>query len=389
MSAFGLPFFASGVFLFLTIVGVVPMSNADEMPAWAWPLLILMAVAFTVVGGGLAFGRRWTIIDRAPRQVITQVGLLIPMRERIVSLDGYTAVRLGFEQGDSDTVDKFPVALASPSGATLPLHAFTDYTAARQCAKTVAVHLRLEIEDASTDHPVRLTASEADLSFQQRLRRDGSPQSEPVRPPNARSQVTRDLGELTIVIPARPMHPLTIATTLIPIAIVLGIGPPLSTFFRETNTPDPVGWIFLGFLALFFGILPVSTIVGSFLRSRRGATIVETSRERLQILERGVVRTRRVASFDADEILDVHYSSRESSTASARRAAEEQAFQAHPDAPRVVSPRVGRIITKLARFAQGKGVTIKTRRGITTFGQGLEDEEIRYLCAAVRRALGG
>ena len=389
MSVFGLPFFVAGVFLFLTMIGAVPISNADEMPAWGWPFMLLMAVAFTGVGGTLVFGRSWTTIDRAERQVIKQMGLLMPMHERIVRLDGYTVVRLGFEQGDSDTVDKFPVALKHPSGAVLPLCSCTDYAQARESAKAVAAHLRLEIEDASSDHPVRLTAGDVDTSFRQRLRREGAMHADPVRPPGARSQVTHDLGEVTLVIPSRPMHPLTIATTLIPIGIILAIGPPLSTFFKESNTPDPVGWAFLGFLALFFGVLPVSTIVGSFLRSRRGATIVEVTRERLRILERGIWRTRQIASFDTDDILDVDYSSRESSTASARRAAEEQAFAAHPDAPRVVSPRVDRIITKLARFARGKGVTLKTRTGITAFGQGLDDEEIRYLCSVVRRALAG
>jgi hypothetical protein len=387
MSVFGLPFFGAGVFLFLTMIGAVPVSNADEMPMWAWPFMVLMAVAFTAVGGGLAFGRSWTTIDRAQRQVIKHLGLLMPMHERIVPLDGYTVVTLGFEQGDSDSVDKFPVGLKHPAGSVLALCSFTDYAQARESAKAVAAHLQFEIEDASTDHPVRLTVSEADRSFRQRLRREATPHSEPVRPPGARSRVTRDLGEVTIVIPSRPMHPLTIATTLIPIAIILAIGPPLSTFFKESNTPDPVGWAFLGFLVLFFGVLPVSTIAGSFLRSRRGATIVEISRERLRILERGIWRTRQVASFDEDDILDVDYSSRESSSASARRAAEQQAFAAHPDATQVVSPRVDRIITKLARFAQSKGVTLKTRKGITTFGQGLGDEEIRYLCTVVRRAL--
>jgi hypothetical protein len=44
-------------------------------------------------------------------------------------------------------------------------------------------------------------------------------------------------------------------------------------------------------------------------------------------------------------------------------------------------------MTRLARFAQRKGITVKTRSGLTTFGQGLEDEEIRYLYSVVRRAL--
>ena len=389
MSVFGLPFFAAGVFLFLTIIGAVPMGNADELPAWGWPFLLLMAIAFTAVGGGLAFGRSWTTIDRTQRQVIKHHGLLVPMRERIVSLDGFTAVRLGFEQGDSDTVDKYPVALKSPAGSVFTLHNFTDYAAARDCAKAVAAHLHVDIEDASTDHPVRLAPGQADIPFRQRWRQEGERHTEVVRPARARSQVTREMSQVTIVIPARPMHALTMATTLIPLGILLAIGPPLSTFFKTSNTPDPVGWIFLAFLALFFGVLPVGMIVGSFLRSRRGATIIEASREGLRIFERGIWRTRQTTALAADDILDVDYSSRESSTASARQAAEEQTFAAYPDASRSVTPRVERIVASLGRFARAKGVTIKTREGITYVGQGLEDDEIRYLWSVVRRAIAG
>ena len=103
ISVFGLPFFGAGVFLFLSLLGVVPVSNANDMPALAWPLLVLMAIAFTTVGGVLVFGRSWTTIDRAQREVIKQMGLIIPLHQRTIPLDGFTAVRLGFVEGDSDT----------------------------------------------------------------------------------------------------------------------------------------------------------------------------------------------------------------------------------------------------------------------------------------------
>jgi hypothetical protein len=185
------------------------------------------------------------------------------------------------------------------------------------------------------------------------------------------------------------MHVLTMATTLIPIAILLAIGPPLSTFFAQSHTPDPVGWVFLGFLGLFFGVLPITMIVGSFLRSRRGATILEASPEGLRIFERGILMTRQIAAFDADDILDVDFSSRESRAASARRAAEEEASAAYPAASQRVSPRVERLLAALARSTRGTGVSIKTVRGITALGQDLDDDEIRYLSSVIRRALAG
>jgi hypothetical protein len=122
-------------------------------------------------------------------------------------------------------------------------------------------------------------------------------------------------------------------------------------------------------------------------RSRRGATIVLVSTRGLRIQERGAWTTKTVAAFDAADILDVDYSSRDSSAASARRAAEQQARKAYPSAEPTLHPRIERLLAALTRFARGKGVTVKTRTGLTTFGRGLDDAEVRYLYSVVRRAL--
>ncbi len=393
MSVFGVPFFAAGVFVALTVVGVVPVSNAGQLHALEWGLLIVMAVAFTTVGGALVFGRSWTTLDRAQREMSKQWGLIVPLRERTAPLDGYSAVRLDFVQGDSDTADQFPIALKAHTAPDLRLCNFNAYAPARECARAVAEYLRLEVEDATTDHPVRLSATQIDVPLQKQPRREDGLQPDVDRPPGARSQVTRKTGTVTIVIPMRPLRGLALglvlAAGLIPITIAVAIGPSLVTFFRDTRTPGPVAWVFLGFLTLFFGVVPTMTIVNGFLRSRRGATIIEASKQGLRIPERGAWRTRTLASIDAADILDVDYSSHESSVASAKRAAVQQVLQSHPSADTTVSPRVERVLVTLARFGKGKGVTVKARTGLTTFGAGLDDAEVRYLHSVVRRTLLG
>jgi hypothetical protein len=191
------------------------------------------------------------------------------------------------------------------------------------------------------------------------------------------------------VIPARRTHWLWLAAGLIPLAVLSVVGPPLATFFRTSQTPDPVGWIFLGFLTLFFGILPTLSVLNAFLRSRRGATILEISKQGVGIRQRGAWTTRTTASIDASEILDVDYSSHESTLASAKRATEQQVMQSYPSHAGTASPRIERVVAALTRFANNKGLMIKTRKGITTVGQGLDDEEIRYLHSLIRRALSG
>jgi hypothetical protein len=359
LSAFGVPFFAAGIFMFLTVVGVVPMSNGSEQTALTWMLVGILSAVFTAVGGWLVFGRSWTIIDRSQREVIRQRGLLVPMHERVESLDGCNAVRLGFVEGDSDSSDTFPIAMTSASGRDLKLASFTSYALARECARTVADYVNVDVEDASTEHPVRLRASEIDLPVQERLRRGGLSVDLADRPAGARSTVTQGSTRVTIEIPSRPMHWLAAMAGLLPLGIPLAFGPPLATFFRESKTPDPVGWAFLAFLTVCFGVLPTMIVVGAFLRSRRGATIVEVSRQGLHVRERGVWKTNTMASLDAADVLDVDYGVRDSTRASSR----------------------------LARFVTGRGLTVKSRTGLTTIGKGLDDEEVRYLRGVILKAL--
>ena len=235
LSVFGLPFFAAGVFMTLTAIGLVPMRNADGL---ARPVMALLAIVFTGVGGALVFGRSWTTLDRARREIVKQRGLLIPMHERIVPLHGFTAVTLGFVQGDSDSADRFPIALKAQSGPDLSLCSLTEYAEARACARAVGGHLHLDLEDASTDHPVRLPAGQPDQTLQERLRVGGIPSGDMARPADTRSHVTREHGVTTIVVPARPLPILLLAGLAVPAGIALLVGPSLWEFFRRTQTPD-------------------------------------------------------------------------------------------------------------------------------------------------------
>ena len=119
--------------------------------------------------------------------------------------------------------------------------------------------------------------------------------------------------------------------------------------------------------------------------------MVTVSTQELRVQERGIVRTRTVCAFPASEILDVDYSTRESMMLSARRGAEAQTatmrnIQASASA---AGPSTERVFGVLGRFLKGKGIVVKTRTGLTTFGGGLGDDEIKYLHGVVRRALTG
>src|SRR6185295_11693836 len=173
LGIFGLPFFAAGVFMLLVMAGIIELKNSDSMSLPGQLGLLFMGLVFTAVGGTLSFGRAWTTVDSTRRELITQYGLMVPMYTSTRRIDGFTTVVLGFVRGDSDSADTFPVTLRSSAGQDLKLDGSTQFGEARSYATAVAALLRLDFEDATTDHPVRRAAGQPDMSLQQRSQMDG------------------------------------------------------------------------------------------------------------------------------------------------------------------------------------------------------------------------
>ena len=155
----------------------------------------------------------------------------------------------------------------------------------------------------STDHPVRLSALRSTSHFSDgRNAKTGCSPSGPSA--GARSQVTRESGRSRSRFDSD--------------AAVAGTGARAGA--RGGNHPDhhrarhrafahdvlprhpDSGSGCLGVSRIPHAVLrvvPTMTIVNGLLRSRRGATIVEASRQGLRISERGAWRTRRVAAINA------------------------------------------------------------------------------------------
>jgi len=204
------------------------------------------------------------------------------------------------------------------------------------------------------------------------------------------SEVSDVDGSVRITTPMPPLNPLAIYGGLFPAVVAAGVLGWLG--FLSTPRPlAPIEWIFVGLLFAGFGVLPMASVVGRWLRSRVGRMIVTVSTQELRVQQRGILRTRTVAAFSASEILDVDYSTKGSMMTSARRSAEAETatMRQIPSSAAAGGPNTEWVFTLLGRFLTGKGIVIKTRKGLTTFGEGLADDEIQYLHAIVRHALAG
>ena len=386
LSIFGTPFLAAGVLTTLIGLQVVPVSNRDDVPSWAWPLIFLMGAAFVAVGVNLVFGRHWTTLDRGKGLIVRQSGLMFPTKREQRPLSDFDAVRVRFEEGDSDTADRYPVALTGKAGRPdQPLTSPVDYAAAQEQAGFAAGFLRLPLVDATTDHETVVavggggsgSAGEG-YSF--------APGGHAARPPFMRSEVEQSRGRVRVVIPGSGFRPQILLGFSLPVFFAWFFVPELLEFFDRTHTPAYVQTFFTGFILLFFGLLPAIGTINGVIRSVRGRTVVVASPEGIRIEEQGAWR-RRATVLPAGEIFGIDYSSAENSLSAygrereARRRRPHPAGSASPSAPGGPPPW-------LRRLVKSKGVQVKCRQGIVAFGAGLPDDEVRYLHAMVTGVLG-
>jgi hypothetical protein len=386
LALFGLPFLATGIFMLLASVGVLTMRSDGEPVTQA--TIVLLGVVFALVGGVLAFGRSITAIDLGQHVITKQWRVLLPVRTWTYQLGDYSTVTLAFVRGDSDSADKYPIGLKGNTVVPLPLCSPTQFAEARQIAGAVARHLGLDIEDTSTDHPARVTASEVDATLRDRLRLTGSAPGAVARPAIMKSEVSDAAdGVMRIAIPMPPLHPLAVIGGFFPAVIAMSMLTWLG-FFSTPRPLAPIEWVFGGLLFAGFGVLPSASVVGRWIRSRVGRAIVTVSAQELRVEERGIFRTRTITALSASDILDVDYSTKESVMTSARRSTEaEVSTMRQTRSTSTTGPNTEWVFAVLSRFLTGKGIVVKTRTGLTTFGEGLADDEIQYLHAIVRRTL--
>jgi hypothetical protein len=203
-----------------------------------------------------------------------------------------------------------------------------------------------------------------------------------------RSQVQETATQVRIVIPGPGFKIVSLFGIAIPVGILSVVVPFLLRFFERTHTPPAVQVAFLGLLMLLFGVLPLVSAVRSVIAGIRGHTLVTASPEGLAIEERGAGRAHR-SEISANDILELDYGTAGGALEGARRAAEQKAAEAGDRISAHTRDRAVRWAAAVARKAQSKGITVKSRRGLFIFGAGLPDDEIRYLHGMLRQALIG
>lgn len=367
MAVFGVPFFLAGVFLGLTATGLVPMQSAPA-GTWVRVLLAVMSLVFLAVGGGLVFGRRWLTLDLGSGSVIRSQGLLVPMHHQERRLNEFTAVVLAFNAGDSDSADRYPVSLRALTGKDVVVTSAIQFGEAREHAEFLSRSLRLPLADTITDHETVVSPDRAGETLLDRLQSARADAARVAPPPEMRCEVSASRSDATIVIPGGKGMVFGGFASLLPVVMLIFVIPWLLRFFARTSTPTVVQYIFVAAMILMFGIPALIGSVNLMVGSHRKKTTVKASPAGL-VIERQDAWRSHTQEVSAADILDVDLSTFASVL------------------PPTPEPGTERIIAAAKRWAPTKGIIVKSRQALITFGEGLPAGELQYLNWLLRKAL--
>lgn len=382
IGCFGVPFFLAGLFVFLMSIQIIHVSNATEVPWWAWIVMGVMGIVFTGVGAGLIWGRNWISIDRRQMTVWIAWGLLRPMKGTQYKLENYHAVVIQYNAGDSDTAESYPISLAAENGSDLSLFSPNTYKDSLQQAMLLSQFLDIPLKDMTTDHVLEIEAT-----GRKKEEESEEPVMEPIRPQVLKCDVREDDTGLHIGIPMKSVTVVHVFGSLIPVIIIILIGKGFLEFFTSSHTPLHVQYFFGGFVLLFFVVLPLLRLVKALSTSRVNAVEIDVDEEGMTVMNR-YGSSKKPVRVLAGDILDIDYSTRESSL--------DAAMDRNNGSPYLPSGGVSTTrsgfpwwISMIKSMATSKGITVKSTHDIITFGQGLPDDEVTYLYSMISKYMKG
>jgi len=369
-SAFGAVFLLPGLALMMIGFHLIPISGEDFMVNGV-PVLGLFGLPFFLVGGSLICWRRWLTFNLSRRSLVIQSTVLVPIISKERILQEFTAVAIYRQiessssgNGPTQFVEYYSVQLiARTIGDTLIINNYNAYGDAYGLAAKLAAFLSVPVSDIASDHPVEIAPADVAHPLQARLRADAADMQQCVKPATLRSQVTESPDGVRISIPgqrsSRFMYLLVLVITAVGAAVFLPIF--LKTFAVSGHTPAFIQYPMIGGVVLILGYSLLSLLKHDLIASL-SSTVVSIDRQRLSIEKRRGKRIRKAVLLPIPDILDIDYN--------------------------VVNDRRKPHSSGLLGMATGsRGITVKAKTGLYTFGAGLPDAEVEYLASVVEKAL--
>ncbi len=383
-----MPFLLAGLFIMQIPLGIIPVAY-DRSNTWMPLFFLIFGGVFTTVGAGLVFGRSGIIIDRTRGRIVQWWGLLVPMKRTETMLDGIGHVEMNFSEGDSDTADSWPVRL---SGEGIPKSIDVahppSFAEARQVAEELSRFLRKPLADSSTGERVTRDPDRLDESYRDRARRTGEAAAVvPPEPPGMRTRVERTGEGYVFHIPGPPLSGLHYIPVLFPLAFAGAVAWFFLPALLTLPMPDWIRYFFLGFIGLFFIAGPVVSALLSVLRLKNQFERITVTKAflRVEALKQG---KRSAVEIPVDDLEDLVAPT----TRVLMDAVEVPGMKKIPlgntGTPRMPDGRpVPRFLLSLMKMKGSRGIIARSDKAVTEFAGGLDETEVIYLFALIRRVI--
>jgi hypothetical protein len=384
LSVFGLPFLGAGIFLLLIFAGVIPLQNANVIGGWERVGMLFMGIAFTVAGSSLVFGRKLLAID-LPRGIISETWCFFaPVKSNTARLRDFHLVTLRFSEGNSDSPDRYPLALEDKNGKNcFKIFSPAEYGAACNLAHALADYLSFPFEEHVSATTTVYDPHKTEETIQTPPE---APQAAPARPATMRSTVKTMKDGLEIFIPYPAFLPIVVFIVIVMVFIFSNFFPSFRSFknIRFDKTSDVFELIFFGAFFLFF-LFPLLRLFLAFTRRKSFGWTIKVVSGCLTLEEKTPGRPK-LRTFSAAEVLSIDYAG-PSSDARLRDIIKPSQGQ-NPFAPGAASSGSSAGNKVLAALAlRSNHLVLKTQNDIVAFGQGLSREEAVYLCALITQRL--
>jgi hypothetical protein len=387
IAIFGLPFLLVGLFFMQIPLGIIPVQKSSETLPFIFD--ILFGAIFATVGAAFVFGRNGIILDLGRGRIIQWYGLLVPMKRTEYMLAAVDQVEMNFSSGDSDSPATWPIKLSGQS-ITKPISVLqpASFTEARLLAEELSRFLRKPLVDSSTGEKIIRDPDHLNESYRDRIRRTGEAASFlPPEPSTMRSRVERTSEGLIINIPASPKSFIHYFSIFVPLVFAVIVGLFFLPMIPIRSMPGLIRTIFLGFVGLFFIAAPVISMLRKMSRLKKEFERITVTKAfvRVEALKQGKSTITEIPLTELEDLVAP-------STRDAINTIEVSGMKKVPlgdtGTPRMPDGRpVPRFLISLMKMVGAKGIIARSDKTVIEFAGGLDEAEVTWLFALIRKTI--
>jgi hypothetical protein len=306
-------------------------------------------------------------------------------------LDAIHHVEMNFSSGDSDSAATWPVRLcgegiAKPIAVVQPV----SFAEARQVAEELSRFLRKPLVDSSTGEQITRDPDHLDESYRDRARRTGETATGvPPEPPGMRTRVERTGEGYVFHIPGPPLSGLHYIPVLFPLAFAGAVAWFFLPALLTLPMPDWIRYFFLGFIGLFFIAGPVVSALLNMLRLKNQFERITVTKAflRVEALKRG---KRSTVEIPVDELEDLVAPTTRALVDTVEVPGMKKIPLGNTGTPRMPDGRpVPRFLLSLMKMTGSRGIIARSDKAVAEFAGGLDEAEVSYLFALIRKTIAG